>query len=288
MSLLRIYLLGPPTIYCGDKLVTVPRRQARALLFRLAVRMRPTPREHLCFLFWPNQSESKARRNLTHLLTHLRRALPDCDDIITGDDQVTLNPSLVWSDSAEAEQRIVHYGQEQSNAALEQVTSLFRGVFLAGFSLPDGPEFENWLMLERTVWERYYLRALELLVEGNVTKATYEHALGYAQRYLAVNHLDEEMHCRLMELYAVTGNRAAALQQYRTCADALGRELGIAPLQETKSLYLTIMNGELSPASIREAHHVNMLIPEGHVYPLSPPNGEPVPFDDPSVLAHAA
>ena len=99
----------------------------------------------------------------------------------------------------------------------------------------------------------------------------YEQALGYAQRYLSVNHLDEEMHCRLMELYAVTGNRAAALQQYRICADALGRELGIAPLQETKSLYLTIMNGELSPSSIREAQGVNMLIPEGHVYPLSPP-----------------
>ena len=276
MSQLRIYLLGPPAIYCGDKMVSVPRRQARALLFRLAVRMRPTPREHLCFLFWPNQSETKARRNLTHLLTHLRRALPDCDDVITGDDLVTLNPELVWSDSSEAERRIVHYGQQPHDNALEEVSSLFRGVFMAGFSLPDGAEFENWLLLERTVWERYYLRALELLVESHIDKSMYEHALGYAQRYLAVNHLDEEMHCRLMELYAATGNRAAALQQYRTCADALGRELGIAPLQETKALYLTIMNGSLTPASALEPRHLNMLIPEGHVYPLSPPDVESI------------
>ena len=269
-------------------MVTVPRRQARALLFRLAVRMRPTPREHLCFLFWPNQSETRARRNLTHLLTHLRRALPDCEDIITGDDQVTLNPDLVWSDSAEAEHRIVNFGQDQSDVSLEQVTALFRGVFMAGFSLPDGAEFESWLTLERAVWERYYLRALELLVEGNIAKAMYEHALGYAQRYLAVNHLDEEMHCRLMELFAVTGNRAAALQQYRICADALGRELGIAPLQETKSLYLTIMNGALSPASRLEPRNLTMLIPEGHVYPLSPPNLEPASNGLDPVLAYAA
>lgn len=287
MPLLRIYLLGPPTIYCGDTLVAVPRRQARALLFRLAVRMRPTPREHLCFLFWPNQPEIKARRNLTHLLTHLRRALPDCEDVITGDDQIVLNPNLVWSDSATAEQRIVDYGQAMTTVSLERVAVLYRGAFMAGFSLPDIAEYESWLMLERCIWERYYLRALELLVENYVSEDNYGHAIGYAQRYLAVNHLDEEMHCRLMQLHAIAGNRAAALQQYRICADALGRELGIAPLKETKSLYLSIMNGAISPTSHLEPRNLNMLIPEGHVYPLHPPSME-METAETAPLAYAA
>ena len=43
--------------------------------------------------------------------------------------------------------------------------------------------------------------------EEHVAKSLYGYAIGYAQRYLTVNHLDEEMHCRLMELYAVTGDR---------------------------------------------------------------------------------
>jgi DNA-binding SARP family transcriptional activator len=232
--------------------------------------MQPVPREHLCFLFWPNQSEIKARRNLTHLLTHLRRAMPDCEDLITGEDQVALNPDRVWSDTTVAEHRIADYSRRPSSYALERITSLFHGLFMAGFSLPDAAEFESWLMLERCVWERYYLRALELLVESQVADGLFPQAIGYAQRYLAVNHLDEEMHCRLMELYAVTGNRAAALQQYRICADALGRELGIAPLTETKALYLSIMQGELSFHTELEPRSALTLIPEGHVYPLNP------------------
>ncbi len=270
MPYLRIYLLGPPALYCGDEAINIPRRQARALLFRLGVRMQPIPREHLCFLFWPNQSEVRARRNLTHLLTHLRRALPNCQDLITGEDQVSLNPELVWSDTSTAEHRIAEYAADPSSYALERVTSLFHGLFMAGFSLPDAAEFESWLMLERCVWERYYLSALELLVESHVADGFYAQSIGYAQRYLAVNHLDEEMHCRLMQLYAVTGNRAAALQQYRACANALGRELGIAPLKETKALYVSIMQGDLSMSSKLEPRSVLALIPEGHVYPLNP------------------
>lgn len=266
MPYLRIYLLGPPAIFCGNEAINVPRRQARALLFRLGVRMQPVPREHLCFLFWPNQSELRARRNLTHLLTHLRRALPNCEDLITGDDQISLNPELVWSDTSTAERRIADYGREPSSYALDRVTLLFHGSFMAGFSLPDAAEFESWLTLEQCIWERYYLRALELLVESQVADGLYGHAIGYAQRYLAVNHLDEEMHCRLMELYAVTGNRAASLQQYRVCADALGRELGISPLQETKALYLSVMKGELSMATKLKPRTQLTLIPEGHVY----------------------
>ena len=269
MPYLRLYLLGPPAFYCGDEAINVPRRQARALLFRLGVRMQPVPREHLCFLFWPNQSEIRARRNLTHLLTHLRRALPDHENLIAGDDQVELNSELVWSDTSTVERRIAAYGREPSSYGLERVTLLFHGLFMAGFSLPDASEFESWLTLERCIWERYYLRALELLVESQVADGLYGQAIGYAQRYLAMNHLDEEMHCRLMELYAVTGNRAAALQQYRVCADALGRELGISPLRETKALYLSIMQGELSMATKLQPRSQLTLIPEGHVYPLN-------------------
>ena len=269
MSYLRINLLGPPAIYWGDKPISIPRRQARALLFRLAVRMRPTPREHLCFLFWPNLREVKARRNLTHLLTHLRRALPDCEDLISGDDQVALNPALVWSDTAEAERRIVRCSHDFDWNAMEELTFLFRGPFMAGFSLPESAEYESWQTLERCVWERYYLRALDLLVEHHIDLSMYEHAISFAQRYLTVNGLDEEMHCRLMQLYALSGDRAAALQQYRLCADALGRELGIAPLQTTKALYLDVMNGSLAPI---KARHVQMIIPEGHAYALGSPS----------------
>jgi len=37
---------------------------------------------------------------------------------------------------------------------LAQALNLYRGPFLEGFALPDCPEFEAWLALERSAWER--------------------------------------------------------------------------------------------------------------------------------------
>jgi len=85
---LRIYLLGPPEVTWAGRPLSIPRRQARALLYRLAVHLQPVPREQLCFLFWPDTPESTARLNLSRLLHHLRRALPAPDVILTLEDRM--------------------------------------------------------------------------------------------------------------------------------------------------------------------------------------------------------
>ncbi len=101
---LRVYLLGPPIVEWTGQPLSVRRRLPRALLYRLATGLRPVPREQLCFLFWPDISESRARRNLTRQLTHLRRALPDPEVLITSDDQIMLGRDRVWSDTVAFEE----------------------------------------------------------------------------------------------------------------------------------------------------------------------------------------
>src|SRR5215213_9504347 len=96
---LRITLLGPPSVTWAGAPLAIPRRQTRALLFRLAAQAAPVPREQLCFLFWPDEPDATARRSLAHLLTHLRRALPAPDLLITSTDQVGLNGTLAWADT---------------------------------------------------------------------------------------------------------------------------------------------------------------------------------------------
>ena len=69
---LKLNLLGPPTLTCQTRPFSLPRRQSRALLFRLAVDGQPVPREELADLFWPDKPPTTARRNLTRLLSYLR------------------------------------------------------------------------------------------------------------------------------------------------------------------------------------------------------------------------
>ncbi|MCB9006390.1 MAG: hypothetical protein H6656_03285 [Ardenticatenaceae bacterium] len=54
--ILGFHLFGSPTMVSQGRPFTLPRRQARALLYRLAATNQPVPREALADLLWPNKS----------------------------------------------------------------------------------------------------------------------------------------------------------------------------------------------------------------------------------------
>ena len=55
---LQVCLLGPPSLAWRGEPLTLPRRQARALLFYLAAVPQPVTRDHLCLLFWPDATRN--------------------------------------------------------------------------------------------------------------------------------------------------------------------------------------------------------------------------------------
>lgn len=227
----------------------IARRQVRALLYRLVADSQPVPREHLCFLLWPDTPESSARRNLTGLLSHLRRTLPTPQMLLTEKEQVWLDSNYVWSDVKVFQRLSAMEKPSGRTKALEQAVGLYRGPFLDGFYLPDSPEFEMWAALERQTWERLYLEALASLIEEQAARGEYAAAIAYARRYLATDDLAEEIHRRLIELYATSGDRSAALRQYDQCLTILERELGVDPLPETQSAYRAVLDGSPSPGT---------------------------------------
>ena len=70
-SEIQIYLLGPPRVEWHGQLLAIPRRQARALLYRLAAGDQPISRDGLSFLFWPDVGQATAGHNLSRLITIL-------------------------------------------------------------------------------------------------------------------------------------------------------------------------------------------------------------------------
>jgi predicted ATPase/DNA-binding SARP family transcriptional activator len=243
---LRITLFGPPGATWAGAPMAIPRRQTRALLFRLAAQVAPVPREQLCYLFWPDEPDATARRSLAHLLTHLRRALPAPDMLITSTDQVGLNGALAWADTVAYERLIATAAPRERAKALQQAADLVRGPFMDGFALPDRPEFDDWAAQERQIWERRTLETLAALIEHHTAHGEYSSAINAAQRYLAIDELAEEIHRRLIQLYALSGDRSAALRQFERCSSMLDRELGVSPLPETRAVYETALSGELT------------------------------------------
>lgn len=226
---MQITLFGTCQTIWQSYPLSLPRRQTRALLYRLAARLEPVPRAQLAFLFWPDAPDAAARRHLTRLLSGLRAALPRPDLLLLTEESAALNPALCHSDS-DTFWRLA--GQPERMA--EAVAS-YSGPFMADFALPNAPEYEAWQRQTAVLFQQRYLHLLTELVERETAVSHHANAIRYARHYLAADDLDEAMHARLIALYAVSGNRAAALRQYEQCALVLERELGVSPLPATRT-----------------------------------------------------
>jgi ABC-type oligopeptide transport system substrate-binding subunit/DNA-binding SARP family transcriptional activator len=229
----KVTTLGVPSIEVDGQVKTISRRQVRALLYYLICGQGSTAREHLCFLFWPDRPEDEARRNLSILLSHLRKIFHPIQLVETSADSVVLEKDIVDLDLSEFE-RTLELADESDLDLLKHAVGLYRGPFLEGFSLPGCSEYESWLTLQRRRLEQDYLRALLNIILTLQKKREYDAAAQYAQTYLTVDDLSEHVHRVLIELYIAMGSRNRAQKQFELCSKILERELGVRPLPETR------------------------------------------------------
>src|SRR5260370_3649396 len=111
---------------------------------------------------------------------------------------------------------------------------------MAGFSLRDSPAFDDWQFFQREAYRREVASALARRPRGYSAEGRFDKAIDAAHGWLALDRLHEPAYRYLMRLYAWSGQRAAALRQYRECVQALDQELGVAPLDVTVRLYEAI------------------------------------------------
>jgi DNA-binding SARP family transcriptional activator len=245
---LRIRLLGPLEATVDGRPIRVDTRKALAILALLAAERRPFARDELAALLWPEADDESARGALRRTLSVLRAALGDrwvsvSRAIVTleiDDDRIDLR--LVEAAASSAEPSVLHTAADAA-----------RGPFLAGFTLRDSPEFDDWRAARATAVERSVATVLDRLAEQAAAAGDLPTALAAAARRLDLDPLDEEAHRRLMRLHARNGDRAAAVRQYRACVAVLERELGVAPLAETTELYEAIRDRPAGPQPVASA-----------------------------------
>lgn len=254
MTQLIIRLLGAPGIERDAAPVTVDTRKAIALLAYLAVSGRGQTREALAALLWPDYDDQHARAALRRTLSALRAAL-DEPHLAVDRETVALIPGAgLWLDVAEFHARLAACRTHGHAAAdvcpacltpLAEAAALYRDDFLAGFSLRDSADFDDWQRLQAENLRGELATALEKLAHGYGAQGDFAAALDAARRWLTLDPMREEAHRQAMRLYAWIGQRNAALHQYRDCVRILEQELGVAPLAETTELYEAIKGNRL-------------------------------------------
>ena len=244
---LSLALLGPPVVRRDGAPVTFDTRKATALLALLAVTGREHSREQLADLLWPEADSVKGRASLRRTLSVTAAVMGD--GLVVSRAAIALDPALVRVDVREFHALI---GRPDA-ASLERAASLYRGDFLAGFTLRGCAEFEEWQESVSEELRQALARGLQRLVAACIADGALERAAGHARRWLQLDPLHEPAHQVIIRLHGWAGQRSAAMRQYRSLVRVLDRDLAVRPLPETTRLYDDVRAGRLGPPPVPAA-----------------------------------
>jgi len=227
------------------QIVKLETRKAAALLCYLSLSPGECQRELLATMLWPEGSQQKALANLRRTLSSLNASLPGW--IEANRDTLALKRNgKLWVDVEVFQQFLIdlhnhtHPEKEPCDGCLhilEKTIEMVRGEFLEGLNLTDAPDFDEWQFFQRDGLRQRFSDVLERLSTARAARGQWEQAITCARRWVALDRLHEPAHRVLIDLYARSGQRTAALRQYEEITRLLMEELGQEPEEETRQLY---------------------------------------------------
>lgn len=252
-SKLSLTLLGSPQLELeGTPITGFRSTKSQALLYYLAATQRAHTRFALAGLFWGEYSDSQSRTNLSKCLSDLRRLLDD--HVIITRQTVAFDVMSQYSlDLDEIRNLSEEPATSQEVESWIRAAERYRGDFLEGFYVRDAPEFEEWMLLERSHYRRKVLRAWEVVANWEVRQGDLTAAIAHYQRALALEPTNEVYHRQVMRLLAQSGQRTTALTQFEKCRQVLEHELGVEPSSETLEVLEQIRTDKIQqPGEIDE------------------------------------
>ena len=251
---LGLYLLGGFRAERVDLVRPVcewPRRSAKTLTKLLAVHPgHALHREQILDILWPGLDLESALNSFGKALHAARRALEpellprkSSQYLQLTDFMLSLNADRVVIDA--------DCFQQQAEDALRrrEVTAYETALAAYGGELLPEDRYEDWCAERRSLLSELHVRLLLGLAEAHEAGGIYNEAADRLREALAEDETREEIHRRLMRVYAEMGVRDQALRQFHLCQDVLRRELDLAPQQETVSLYQELLEDRVPRGS---------------------------------------
>jgi len=195
-------------------------------------------REQILELLWPEVEFASAVNSFGKALYVARRALePAMPNRGTSsylrlvDDILSLVSQDVWIDAD-------HFQSIGEEALRRRDVNLLTNALASytGDLLPEDT-YESWTLARRSALVDLHLRLVLVLADGYAGSGRRDMAIEQLIRALQLDPAREDVHCRLMRLYAQSGQRLQAIRQYQLCCEVLDRELDVQPESATVALY---------------------------------------------------
>jgi DNA-binding SARP family transcriptional activator len=256
---LTLQLLGLFQLASKGVSVDLAYEKGRALLAFLAMQAgRSFTRAYLAELLWPNLERTTGLANLRQVLHNLRPLINGASDAHKALLQISRDTVALQVDERIDVDAIGFLAPTTACTSIAApgyctdcltdmalCAALYQGEFLQGFSLPDCPEFEDWLLTQREVVLQRSLTRLAQLSDAHEHAGAYAQALPFAQRFLALDPWNEHGSRRVMRLLAQCAQHDAALSHFDRWCRVVQEELGLLPSEETRTLAEHIRNHAL-------------------------------------------
>ncbi len=215
----------------------LPPRCLSVLAYLLLHRDRELGRDSMAFTLWPDVPEEEARANLRRALYLLQRWLPQYSNAWF----FTNRRSIQWNTGAPYSFDVAEYEAHEQAGRLAEAASLYTGDLLEGVD-------EEWIDAERVRLRTKHLDVLRRLTGQLRDSGDISGAIAAAQKALAIDPWQETFVRELIQLRALSGDRAAAMREYRSFEEALKREMNAVPERQTTEVYERVTGGDQEDA----------------------------------------
>ena len=239
--LLRVRLFSTMEVQGQGGVSLLPKsRKARGVLAVLALNAgQPVMRDELTGLLWSRREREQARASLRQAIHELGDLLHRIDPGLFQVDRRYLSLGTVVGGGAGSELVWVDtLALSHARGAGPDLAELFRPVLVEDLLGVD-PAFDNWRAvqierLSRVARSRAeaWLTACQAMDAG----AGSDDLRGAAEQLIAIDRAHEGAWRALIRAYLARGDRAAAVNAFERCADALATVAQLAPSEETVAL----------------------------------------------------
>lgn len=247
---LEITLFGRLIVRRGGVPLDLPTKVAELLCILLLRRGKPLTREVLATTLWGDASPAQGKKYLRQSLWQLQQALEGGGQGALSIMQLEREWVSLLPDSGLL---VDAYQLDDACAPLDScpdIADLARACAAAELYVGELLEgwYQEWCLIERERYRALFLSLLERLLESCIVQREIATGLTYGLRLLRLEPSRERSHRSLMRLYALSGDRGAALHQLERCRAVLEREFGVGPGATTLALADRIRAGELDGA----------------------------------------
>jgi predicted ATPase/DNA-binding SARP family transcriptional activator len=220
-------------------------QKPRELLYYLLSHPEGKTKEQIGLALWPEASASQLRSSFHDTVFRLRRALGGKEWVLFEKRRYAFGATQEYFYDVKAfEEGITEASRRRTEAPDEAIGQLREATDLyAGDFLEDVAQYE-WVLERQEELRRSCQEAMLLLGELLGFRERHAEAAEVYRRIVARDGYLEAAHRGLMRSYDSLGERARALEHYRSLVETMREGLGTAPAPDTRVLFEELLHGE--------------------------------------------